>query len=195
MWHELTSEQELLRDTTARYLDDRAPLAALRKDRDNPAGFDPAYWSGGAELGWTMLLVSEEDGGGSVSGRGLVDLALIAFEFGRHAAPGPLVDCNVVAAALGGQAGDWQAAALAELLSGAAIASCCLGVAPWQEPGEASVSIRQDDADLVINGAVKPVESAAQAGWFLVTGMSEGGMSQALVPAGTPGLSVRPLKA
>ena len=78
MWHDLTSEQELLRDTTSRYLADKASLARQRKMRDDPAGFEPDYWTGGAELGWTMLLASEEDGGGSVSGRGLVDLAMIA---------------------------------------------------------------------------------------------------------------------
>ena len=75
MWHDLTSDQELLRDTTARYLSDRVPLSKQRKLRDHPAGFEPDYWTGGAELGWTMLLASEDEGGGSVSGRGLVDLA------------------------------------------------------------------------------------------------------------------------
>jgi len=194
MWHELTSDQDLLRDTTARYLGDRAPLSQLRKDRDHPAGFDQTYWTGGAELGWTMLLVGEEDGGGSVSGRGVVDLALIAYEFGRHAAPGPLVDCNIVASALTGGEGELQAAVLGEIMTGKAIASSCLGAAPWQLPGEATVAIRQDGDVLIINGSVKPVESGKQAGYFLVTGMSEGGMSQVLVPADAAGLRVKGLK-
>ena len=195
MWHDLTSDQELLRDTTARYLSNRVPLSTQRKLRDHPAGFEPDYWTGGAELGWTMLLASEEDGGGSVSGRGLVDLALIAYEFGKHAAPGPLVDCNVAVLALSGQAGEAQQAALGEVLSGAAIASVCLGAAPWHMPGEASVSVRRDGDDLVIDGSVKPVESAAQAQYLVVTGQSEGGMTQVLVPVDTPGVTVKPLKA
>lgn len=192
--HDLTSDQELLRDTAARFLDDRVPLARLRKDRDNPAGFDPAYWAEGAGLGWTMLLVGEEDGGGSVSGRGAVDLSLIAYEFGRHAAPGPLVDCNVVASALAGQGGDLQAAALGEIISGEAIASSCLGAAPWQMPGEASVAIRREGDDVIVDGSVRPVESAAQAQYLLVTGRSESGMTQVLVPASTAGVAIRPLK-
>jgi len=194
MWHVLTSDQELLRDTTARFLGDQVPLSRLRKDRDDPAGFDPAYWATGAELGWTSLLVAEEDGGGSVTGRGAVDLALIAYEFGRHAAPGPLVDCNVVAAALSGQEGDLQRAALAEILAGKAIASSCLGAAPWQQPGEASLTIRREGDDLVIDGTVRPVESAKQASYLLVTGRSEGGMTQVLVPASEPGIEIRALK-
>ncbi len=196
MWHDLTSDQELLRDTTARFLSDRVPLSMQRKTlRHDPAGFDPAWWTSGAELGWCMLLASEEDGGGSVSGRGAVDLAMIAYEFGKHAAPGPLVDCNVAVAALSGQQGDSQKAALGEVLAGQAIASVCLGAAPWQLPGEASISIRRDGDDLVIDGAVKPVESAAQAGWLVVSGQSEGGMTQVLIPANAPGVTIKPLKA
>lgn len=195
MWHNLTSDQELLRDTTARYLGDRVSLSRQRKDlRHDPAGFEAAYWTGGAELGWTMMLVDEDSGGGSVSGRGAVDLALIAYEFGKHAAPGPLVDCNVVASALSGQAGDLQSTALGEIIGGAAIASSCLGAAPWQQPREASVTIRRDGDDLVIDGAVRPVESARQAGYFLVSGQSEGGMTQVLVPANAPGIEIKALK-
>ena len=194
MWHDLTSDQELLRDTTARYLADRASLARMRKDRDHPAGFEPGYWTRGCELGWTMLLASEDDGGGSVSGRGLADLATISYEFGKHAAPGPLVDCNVAAFALSGQAGELQRAALGEVLTGEAIVSVCLGAAPWHLPGEESLTIRREGGDLVIDGMIKPAESAAQARYLLVTGRSEQGMSQVLLPADTAGVTIKPLK-
>ena len=195
MWYILSSDQELLRDTTARFLSDRVPLSFQRKElRHHPAGFEPDYWTTGAELGWTMMLVAEDDGGGSVSGRGAVDLAMIAYEFGRHAAPGPLVDCNVVASALTGQAGDLPRAALGEILTGAAIASSCLGFAPWQRPDEAGISIRRDGGDLVIDGALRPVESAGQARYLLVTGRSDGGMTQVLVPANAPGIEIKALK-
>lgn len=194
MWHSLSSDQELLRATTARFLDDHVPLARLREDRNDPAGFDPSYWRSGVDLGWIMLLVDEADGGGSVSGRGAVDLALIAYEFGRHAAPGPLVDCNVVAAALFGRRGDIQRAVLGDLLSGTAIAASCLGAAPWQRADEATVRISRDGDDLVIDGSVRPVESGAQAGYLLVTGRSENGVTQVLVPADAAGVERRALK-
>jgi alkylation response protein AidB-like acyl-CoA dehydrogenase len=199
MWHVLSSDQELLRDTTARFLNDRVPLSALRGDRDNPAGFDAGYWTSGAELGWTSLLVREEDGAGSLSGRGAADLALIAYEFGRHAAPGPLVDCNVVAAALSGHAasgqpGDLQRGVLGQLIAGATIAASCLGSAPWQHAREAGITIRRDGGDVVVDGSVRPVDSAGQAGFLLVTGRGEQGATQVLVPANAPGIEIRPLK-
>src|SRR5271156_2858815 len=100
---ELTPDQEFFADTTRKYLEDKATPTDLRAFRHDATGYSPAYWTQGAELGWTSLLVSEEDGGGSISGRPLSDLALVAFEFGRHAAPGPLISSNVVAAALSRQ--------------------------------------------------------------------------------------------
>jgi alkylation response protein AidB-like acyl-CoA dehydrogenase len=194
MWPSLTSEQELLRDTTARFLADRVPLSRQRKDlRHDPAGFDPGYWQAGVELGWAMLLVPEEQGGGSVSGRGLVDLATLAYEFGRHAAPGLLVDTNVVASALSGAGGEFAAGVLGEVMGGV-IASVAMGAAPWMRRQEARVMMRRDGGDVVIDGMARPVESGAQAGWLLVTGASEGGLTQVLVPASAAGVTIRPLK-
>src|SRR5438876_659387 len=120
---ELTSDQEFFRETTAKFLGDHVPVGEIRRLRDDPAGFSEKYWRGGAELGWTSLLVGDDRGGGTISGRGVVDLTLIAHEFGRHAAPGPFVPTNVVAAALATDASDAHAAVLGDLLSGASIAS------------------------------------------------------------------------
>ena len=194
MWHETSSDQELLITTTGRYLADRVPLSVQRKFQDDPVGFSPSYWTEGAELGWMMMLVDEDRGGGSVSGRGLVDLAMLAYEFGRRAAPGPLVDCNIVASALCKSDGALQETALAEIMAGEAIASSCLGSTPWHKPGEATISIRRDGDEVVIDGQVRPVESGKQAKYLLVTGKSEGGMTQVVVPSDASGVGVKGLK-
>ena len=191
---ELSSEQEFLQRTTARFLEEHAPAAELRRLRDEPAGFSQSYWRRGAELGWTSLLVSEEDGGVSVSGRGLVDLTLLAYDFGPHAAPGPLVSTNVVAYALS-QSGAHKPL-IAELLDGSAIASWCLSEAtPQDELHSLSFDIRVDGDNLVLNGIKRPVESADQASHLLVTGRTgPAGQSQVIVPTSTPGISVSPMR-
>ena len=84
----LEPDQEFFRGTTARFLHELVPVSEIRRLRDEPDGFDRDYWRRGAELGWTSLLVHEDHGGGSISGAGLVDLGLVAHEFGVHAAPG-----------------------------------------------------------------------------------------------------------
>src|SRR5215207_6532112 len=121
---ELTPDQEFFAATTHRFLEDRAGVGVLRALRDDERGFDEAYWRQGCELGWTSLLVAEADGGGSISGRGVDDLALVAFEFGRHASPGPLVAANLVAAALSRSgSADQQSGPLADLLGGQSVAT------------------------------------------------------------------------
>ena len=75
----LSEEQEFFRETTNRFLTEQVPPDVLRQLRHDPAGFDPAYWRRGAELGWTSLLVSEERGGGTISDSGLADASLVAY--------------------------------------------------------------------------------------------------------------------
>ncbi len=87
MLFDLSSDQEFFRQTTAKFLESQAPIDEVRRLRDDPAGFKPDYWRRGAELGWTSLVVSEEQGGGTISGAGVVDLTVLAHEFGRHASP------------------------------------------------------------------------------------------------------------
>jgi alkylation response protein AidB-like acyl-CoA dehydrogenase len=187
----LSEDQQFFRETTDRFLSEQAPPDTLRQLRDDPAGFDPDYWRRGAELGWTSLLVSEEHGGGTISDSGLADAGLVAYEFGRHAAPGPLSVVNVVAAAL--STNDAAPEVLADLLSGEGIATWCappFGSTRW----EPTVAVAREGSDLVLRGEARIVESAGQAAHFLVTCSDEGGVTQVLVPATTPGVSTAPMQ-
>jgi len=189
----LTSDQEFFRETTERFLVEQAPPNEVRRLQKDTAGFDADYWRRGAELGWTSFLVGEAHGGGTISGAGLVDLCLVAYEFGRHAAPGPLVSTNVVAGAL--SARDAHPDVIADLVAGTGIASWCapeLSSVPgvWVP----TVEIRRDGGEVVVTGTVSPVESAGQAGHLLVTGHDGGGITQVLVPASAAGVSIEPLR-
>lgn len=190
----LTPDAEFFRDTTAKFLSEHAAPAEIRRRRDDPAGFDTRYWELGAQLGWTSLLVDEEHGGGSLSGDGLADLTLVADEFGRHAAPGPLVPTSVVAGALSEFSADRQGDLLAGMLAGTSIASWChLEPRPNDGLDGLALEIRVDGPDVVLNGVKRPVESGARASHLLVSGRTGGGLTQVLVPAGTGGISMRPM--
>jgi alkylation response protein AidB-like acyl-CoA dehydrogenase len=195
---EPSADQELFRETTERYLREQVPVGELRRRRDNPVGFDAEYWRRGAALGWSSLLAGEDHGGGSISGDGLVDLTLLAHEFGRHAAPGPLVPVNVVAAGLSRAAagrGEPHAAVIAELVAGGATAAWCVAEPrPNDRLGTVTAEVRADGDDVVVNGVKRPVESAAQAQHLLVTGRTaDAGLTQVLVPADAPGVSMEPM--
>src|SRR5262245_17725464 len=153
---DLDSEQEFFQETTARFLEDQVPVAILRALRADPVGFEPDYWRRGAELGWTSLLVSEAHGGGSISGDGLVDLSVIAHEFGAHAAPGPLVTTNLVADALT-RAGDTHTDTLGEILAGTVLGSWCSAEpVPNDRLGAIALEIRVDGGDVVLDGVKRP---------------------------------------
>jgi alkylation response protein AidB-like acyl-CoA dehydrogenase len=185
----LSPDQELFKETTAKLLNELVPVAQLRRLREDPVGFGAEYWRRGAELGWTSLLVGEEHGGGSIGDHGLVDLSLVAYEFGRHAAP----VANVVIATLSetGCEGD---EVVDGLLAGTSIATWCSGEpVPGDRLGSVTFDIRVEGEEVVLNGVKRPVESATDADFLLVTGRTGTGLTQVLVPRGTAGVSVAPM--
>ncbi len=190
-----TSDQDFFRETTAKFLESQVPVDEIRRLRDDPAGFSADYWRRGCELGWTSLLVSEENGGGTISGAGLIDLTLIAHEFGRHAAPGPLVASNVVAGALSDAFSQAHAGVLADVVSGDAIAAWCFGErGAFDSLDDLTLRITMDGGDAVINGVKRPVESAGQAAHLLVTGRGDEGLTQVVVPSDALGITIEPMQ-
>src|SRR5262245_17315441 len=88
---ELTPDQELLRQTSRRFIEDRLPLARVRTVAEGAAEPDPGYVKAAAELGWFAMFVPEEFGGGTVSGNPVVDAALVAHQRGAALQPDPFV--------------------------------------------------------------------------------------------------------
>jgi alkylation response protein AidB-like acyl-CoA dehydrogenase len=191
---EMTADQEFFAETTAKFLEDKATPTDLRDLRHDAAGYASDYWRQGAELGWTSLLVSEDDGGGSISGRGVADLALVAHEFGRAAAPGPLLGTNVVAAAISALgSAEQKDAVLPGLLAGETVAGWC-----WSEPapddrlGRVTLTATPEGDGYVLHGRKGPVEAGSQAAHLLVVAATGDGLVQVLVPADAPGVTITP---
>jgi alkylation response protein AidB-like acyl-CoA dehydrogenase len=188
---ELGEYQELLRATTRAFLEAECPITATRALADDPAGFDPAAWKAGAALGWTSLLVSEADGGGSVSGNGVADLVLVAEELGRLVAPGPLVPCNVVASALGAWADEpRRREALAGIVAGDLVAAWAHAEPAGTDPTRLDTG--PADGTFTLTGTKAPVEAGAQAGLLLVSAVGDDGPVQVVVRADADGVRIAP---
>jgi alkylation response protein AidB-like acyl-CoA dehydrogenase len=193
--HRLSEDQLFFRDTTRRFLDSECPTAKVRQLGQTESGFDRSFWQQGAELGWTSMLVAEEFGGGTVSGSGIVDLTLIADAFGSHVSPGPLLPTNVVAAALSSSANAQAHEGVLEgLVSGEVVAAWAFLEAAPCEPFSTTTRVMADDEGFVLNGVKAPVEAGAEADVLLVTARSDTGMTQFVVPARTPGVTIVPLQ-
>ncbi len=180
-----TEDQQVFESASARFMETHYPVERVRALARAESAFEPARWREAAELGWTTLLVSEEAGGGSISGNGLADMLIVASLFGQHAAPGPLLGSNVVAAALGrwGSAVQ-QSGALAEIIVGEAVAA-------WGHRSACTATASGEG--VVLTGRVRSVESAADARYLLVSADEVGGPSQFLVPLDEPGVGMTSL--
>ena len=188
-----TDDQRALLEVSSRFMEDVCPLRAVRDGAWKDADFAAAYRKQAAELGWFSMLVPEALGGGSVSGDGAVDAALIAYRRGALLQPGSFVGTNVVAYAIA-EAGSESARAtvLPALLSGEAPASWAVD-APGPRLDAGVEARRRDDGGLELTGAKRAVQDVETSSWLLVTCSTPDGAAQALVPADAPGVTVTEL--
>ena len=188
---DLIGDQELLRDTAAKFMDAICPLDVVRQLSATDTGLPDSYMHDAAELGWFSLLVPAEDGGGSISGDGLRDAAILAEERGRRLQPGPFVPMNVVASALAARgSADQKAKVLPPIMNGEALATWAAadGAGAWP-PGN-GLSASQAGSRFILSGCAGLAQDAALADWFLVAARSPAGQHQFLVPSSTPGVSL-----
>jgi len=192
----LSEEQTVFRDTTRRFLESESPLSSVRALWEGTDGFERDYWRKVCELGWTSAFVPEVHGGGSVSGRPVQDLAIVAEEMGRLVAPGPFLPVNVVAAAVASDGDrDQQDLMLPGMAKGDLVATWAIAEdgAAWTDTVPAvAAHAREVGGDLLVSGTKAYVEAAPQSDYFLLTARSEVGFTQVLIPRGTPGLDVIP---
>ncbi|WP_034161280.1 acyl-CoA dehydrogenase family protein [Sphingomonas sp. ERG5] len=105
----LNDEQTMLRDTTRDFVAEHAPVSHMRALRDakDATGFSRDLWKSFADMGFTGILIGEDDGG---LGLGHVEAGIVLEEIGRNLSPSPFLSTAVAAVeALKGsaQAGRW----------------------------------------------------------------------------------------
>ena len=190
MTDETNPEQLLFASTTESFLEKEASLSQLRDLHDAGIAFDSGWWRRAAELGWTSLLVPDELGGGSVSGDGVADLALVAELAGRTVAPGPLHPVSTVLAGLV-EAPENHEATIESLLAGEIVGSWAVyePSRPWS-PLDATVTATRTPQGYRIDGAKDRVEAGAQSAVLLVVAQCDGAPRQFLVPTDAPGVRV-----
>jgi alkylation response protein AidB-like acyl-CoA dehydrogenase len=182
----------LFASTTQSFLEKEAPLSRLRDLHEAGTSFESDWWRRAAELGWTSLIVPEELGGGSVSGDGVADLALVAELAGKTVAPGPLHPVSTVLAGLV-EAPENHEETIESLVAGELVASWAV-----YEPGkswsplDATVTATRTETGYRIDGVKDRVEAGAESGILLVVARCDGAVRQFLVPTDAPGVHVEP---
>src|SRR6201990_3403635 len=145
----ITPEHDDLADSVRSLVARVAPSDVLHEALETPISNPPPYWKAAAEQGLQGVHLSESVGG---QGFGILELAIVAAEFGYGAVPGPFVPSAIASALI--SAHDPKAAALADLASGSTIAAYAL---------ESGLTATRQGTSLVVRGEARAVPAAAQA--------------------------------
>jgi alkylation response protein AidB-like acyl-CoA dehydrogenase len=132
---EFTDEQEALRSSVRRFLNDRAPMSYVRAMYDDPVGTTPEVWKGLADLGVLD------------PGLGMIELGVVLEEMGRAVHPGPFLSSAVGAtSAIVNVAPDDEL--LAGLADGSTIATLAFDLDHVPDAAAADVVLVPDGPDL-----------------------------------------------
>ena len=192
----LTDEQQMLRDSAARFVREQYGFEA-RRQLAASSGWSAERWAQYADMGWLALGVPEEFGG---LGCSFIETAIVAEELGRALALEPFVGCSVLAARLIERAdAPAFAARRAGLLEGMLAGTLQVAVA-YSEPSTrfelsgGRVRARAEGEGFVLDGVKMMVPAAGMADLLIVSAaVDEGGVALFLVPREATTLHAYPL--
>jgi alkylation response protein AidB-like acyl-CoA dehydrogenase len=179
-----SEEQEMLRDTARRFLEDKSPTSAVRAQMETEDGFDRDLWSDIAAQGWQAMAIPEEYGG---AGFTFVEQAILMEEMGRALFPAPFLSTVVLGADLILTAGsDPQKQ---ELLPGIAAGERKVALAQLEHnggwgPDGITMVAKRDGEDLILSGTKSFVVDGHTADTLLVAVRTDEGS------AGSDGISL-----
>jgi len=193
----LTEEQSMLRDSARGLIGDKAPVAHLRKLRDDrdAVGFSRELWKTFAEMGFAGLLIAEEHGG---SGLGAVEAGVVMEEIGRSLMPSPFFSTSVLAASALTRAGSaaQQSEYLPKIASGALLAALAIDEGAKHRPLNIAMQAARSGNGFKLSGAKALVVDGHVADLLIVAARSagaageRGGLTLFLVDPKTNGVSI-----
>jgi alkylation response protein AidB-like acyl-CoA dehydrogenase len=192
-----SQEQEMLRATARKFLENECPSTFVRKMMDDPAGTTPELWQKFAEQGWLGLIYPEAYGG---VGLGFVDLTVLMEEMGRIVLPGPYFSTVLLGGLVLLEAGseaqkrEW----LSRISSGEARVALASAEpnARW-DAGGVTVTAKEAGGGFVLSGTKLFVHDAHTADALVIAVRTAEGRSTAegvsllLVPKGATGVEVK----
>jgi len=192
-----TDEQQMLRDSIAKYAAANYDFDKRRAALKSEAGWNPAAWAAFAEMGLMAAPLPEEFGG---LGGGSLDVLVVMEEFGKALVTEPYVQTVVLGAGAVKHAG--SAAQKEEHLAAIAAGERIVAFAYAEPKGrfnlcDLSTSARKDGAGFVLNGHKAVVVGAPMADWLLVSARTSGGqrdrggVSLFLIPKALKGVTTR----
>ncbi|MBW3557516.1 MAG: acyl-CoA/acyl-ACP dehydrogenase [Actinobacteria bacterium] len=189
-----SEEQEELRKSLRRFLEDKSPEAEVRRLMETTHGYEPAVWDQmGQQLGLQGMAIPEEYGG---SGFTYVELVVVLEEMGRALLPSPYFSTVAMAANALLSCGDEESkkAYLPDIASGATVATLALteDSGRW-DLGSVTLRATEEGDRYVLDGHKMFVLDGHVAQLVLAVASTEAGLGLFAVEGDAAGLTRRPL--
>lgn len=185
-----SEEQQRLRGEVRRFLDERCPLAEVRRHSATASGYCEKLWGEIADLGWLGITVDEAYGG---SGLGWVDAIVVLEEMGRSLFPSPILGHSLAMAAIGEFGSEAQQQRwLPGLARGERVATLALFEAnDWLEAAGIQTTATPDADGFVLRGSKRYVPDVGAATLCLVAARdtARDGFVLAVIEGGAAGLT------
>ncbi|KAA5801656.1 acyl-CoA dehydrogenase [Alkalicaulis satelles] len=170
----LNEEETMLRDGAQQFLEEQAPVTALRALRDSgdPVGFSRDLWAAMAEMGWCGILVGEDHGGVDM---GCAAAGLVLEQIGRNLAASPFLSTAVLGASAFNLAGtDAQKAAwLPKIAAGETVIALALDERARHNPSHITTRAAKDGNGFRLTGAKRYAVNGAGADLLIVAARTE----------------------
>ena len=188
----LNEQQQLLRDSIERFVQDEYGFDARRRIVASEAGYSPDHWRTFAELGLLGLPFAEEEGG--IGGDG-VDTMVVMEAFGKGLVVEPFLPTVVLCGSLLKLAASpaQRAALLPGIIGGERRLAFAHGERRARHDlGHVEATATPAGDGFVLDGTKSVVFGAPSATDFIVSARTPAGISLFLVDAAAEGLSLRP---
>ncbi|WP_295244791.1 acyl-CoA dehydrogenase [uncultured Brevundimonas sp.] len=186
----LTEEQTMLQDAADGFLNEQAPIAHLRKLRDerDADGVSRDLWRAFGEMGFAGVIIPEALGG---MGLGAVEAGVIAESLGRTLTPSPYLGSSILSAKVlidgGSQA---QQAWLPRIAAGEAILALAVDEGAKHAPSRITTRAERAGNGFKLNGAKAFVLDGHVADALIVVATAEEGVTLFLVDPATAGVEI-----
>ncbi len=204
---DLDDEQQQLAEATRGFLARHYPVADARAVLEGERERDAEGWRRAAEMGWAAVLAGEELSGLEA---GPPEATIVAEELGRAVNWMPFLGNALATAALAGTLGRVRSSDRIPAISANSSAGELLGrvvageaSAAWAGPeprGESwgaegvRAAARREGEGFVIDGVKRLVAAAALAADLVVTARLDGRLTDFVVPADAPGVTIEPAR-
>jgi alkylation response protein AidB-like acyl-CoA dehydrogenase len=194
----LTEEQSMLRDTARQFVSETAPVSHMRslRDADDPTGFSRDLWKQFAEMGFTSILIPEDEGG---LGLGHVEAGVVLEEIGRNLTPSPFLPTSVGAVeALKTGGAALRQAWFPRIASGDAVVALAIDEGAKHRPAHVALTAERSGNGFKLTGAKTFVAHGHVADMLIVAARTAGspgeqdGLTLFAIEKGAANLSASP---